>query len=117
MRVQKLYNENNTSAADIFTQLQKDILLIECLPNTSEPASFGHLLGGYDAGYYGYAWSLVYAKDLFSEFKTNGLLNSSLGKKLREEILSLGSIRKSIDSVKIFLAREPNSNEFINSIL
>jgi len=73
-------------------------------------------MGGYDAGYYGYAWSLVYAKDLFSEFKKNGLLNSELGMKLRKEVLSKGSIRKSLDSIMVFLCREPSNDEFINSI-
>jgi thimet oligopeptidase len=55
---------------------QLEVLQLETIPNTSEPASFGHLMGGYDAGYYGYAWSLVYAKDLFGVFKEHGLLNS-----------------------------------------
>jgi thimet oligopeptidase len=113
----QLYNKNSLNPAETFSQLQKEVLHLDTVPDTSEPASFGHLLGGYDAGYYGYAWSLVYAKDLFSEFKKAGLLNKSLGKKLRDEVLSQGSIRKSIDSVKIFLDREPNSNEFINSVL
>ena len=111
------YNKNNMNPAETFGKLQKEILHLDNLPDTSEPASFGHLLGGYDSGYYGYAWSLVYAKDLFSKFKKSGLLNKDLGKKLRDEILSQGSIRKSIESVKIFLQREPNSDEFINSIL
>jgi Zn-dependent oligopeptidase len=111
------YNLNSLTPAKVFAQLQKDILQLSELPTTSEPASFGHLLGGYDSGYYGYAWSLVYAKDLFGEFKSKGLLNTDLGKKLRNEILAPGSIRKSIDSMRIFLNREPNSNEFINSIM
>ncbi len=111
------YNENSLTPSQVFSQLQNDILHLPELPNTSEPASFGHLFGGYDSGYYGYAWSLVYAKDLFSKFKTQGLLNTELGKKLRNEILAPGSIRKSIDSMKIFLDREPNSDEFINSIV
>ncbi len=108
---------NPTEPAELFANLQNQVLKIPTIPGTSEPASFGHLLGGYDAGYYGYAWSLVYAKDLFGEFKTNGLLNESLGKKLRKEILAPGSIRKSIDSVRIFLSREPDFNEFISSII
>jgi len=86
------------------------------MENTSEPANFGHLLGGYDAGYYGYAWSLVYAKDLFGQFKEHGLLNSELGMKLRKQVLSQGSMRKSMESIKEFLGREPSNEEFIKSI-
>lgn len=111
------YNKLELSSAQLFSIIQQHILKLDTLENTSEPASFGHLMGGYDAGYYGYAWSLVYAKDLFSKFKTDGLLNSDLGIKLRNEILAQGSIRKSIDSIRIFLGREPNHNEFINSII
>jgi thimet oligopeptidase len=102
--------------AELFSKIQLEVLQLETIPNTSEPASFGHLMGGYDAGYYGYAWSLVYAKDLFGVFKEHGLLNPELGQKLRYQVLAQGSIRKSMESVKEFLGREPNSREFIRSI-
>lgn len=99
-----------------FDKLQKSILLLDPMENTSEPASFGHLMGGYESGYYGYAWSLVYAKDLFEMFKEQGLLNPMLGARLRKEVLAQGSMRKSMDSIKIFLGREPSNVSFINSI-
>jgi len=102
--------------AELFAQVQKDVLEMDVLEGTSEPASFGHLMGGYDSGYYGYAWSLVYAKDLFGKFREEGMLNSELGIKLRDQVLAQGSIRKSLESIKIFLEREPSNQEFINSI-
>lgn len=37
-------------------------------------ASFGHITGGYDAGYYGYMYSLVFAADMYATvFKKNPL--------------------------------------------
>jgi Zn-dependent oligopeptidase len=75
----------------------------------------GHLIEGYSAGYYGYQWSLVFAKDLFTKFEHNEL-DKEIGKKYKEEILSQGRLRLSIDSVKIFLNREPNMEAFINCL-
>ncbi len=110
------YTKSGLKPKQVFDKLHKEILELDPVSNTSEPANFGHLMGGYDAGYYGYAWSLVYAKDLFSMFKGGKYLDSELGMRLRKEVLSKGSIRKSMDSIKIFLGREPSNNEFINSI-
>lgn len=106
---------DNMTPAELFATIQESILGVRVIPNTSEVASFGHLMGGYDAGYYGYAWSLVYAKDLFSVFKNN-LLDPDMGMKLRMEVLSKGSVRDSMESIILFLGREPNNMAFINSL-
>jgi Zn-dependent oligopeptidase len=97
-------------------RITKEILGLDVQENTNSVASFGHLMGGYDAGYYGYLWSLVYAKDLFTKFIDHEL-DSNIGLKFRNEVLSQGSIRPSMESIRIFLGREPNEDAFIRSIL
>lgn len=109
----KKYNQNSFETNKKIT---KEILGLDVQENTNSVASFGHLMGGYDAGYYGYLWSLVYAKDLFTKF-IDYELDSHIGVEFRNEVLSQGSIRSSMESIKIFLQREPNEDAFINSIL
>ena len=105
----------NEEPEKLYNKMAKDIVTLEPLENTNTITSFGHLFGGYASGYYGYLWSLVYAKDLFSKFKDNEL-NSELGSELKEKVLSWGGIRDSVVSMKEFLNREPNSDFFINSL-
>ncbi|MDE2143652.1 MAG: Zn-dependent oligopeptidase, partial [Elusimicrobia bacterium] len=99
-----------------YARVQKDVGLIPMSGGTHPEASFGHLMGGYDAGYYGYLWSKVYAQDMFSVFKTEGLMNPLVGRRYREEILEKGSSRDEMDSLKAFLGREPNETAFLESI-
>jgi thimet oligopeptidase len=42
-------------------------------------AGFAHLMGGYDAGYYSYIWSEVYALDLLAEFQKTGFAGVATG--------------------------------------
>lgn len=84
--------------------------------NTNSPASFGHLMGGYDAGYYGYMWSDVYASDMFSVFEEKGLLNSEVGGRYREIILEKGKMMDHYEQLKAFLGREPNSARFLKNL-
>jgi hypothetical protein len=106
----------NSNSFEIVKKFNKEILNIDTLENTNEIASFGHLIDGYDAGYYGYQWSLVYAKDLFTIFKDQEL-NSEIGVKFKNEILSQGRIRPSIESVKKFLNRDIDINAFVKNII
>ena len=77
--------------------------------------SFGHL-NGYAANYYGYLWSKVYAEDMFSVFKKNGVMDTATGIKYRKEILEKGSTVEEIDMVEKFLGRKPNSDAFLESL-
>ena len=43
--------------------------------------------------------------------------HANLGKAFLTEVLSQGSIRSSMDSMKIFLGRSPNLDAFIDSIV
>ena len=60
---------------------------IHALPvveGTHMHTAFGHL-NGYSAIYYTYMWSLVIAKDMFTEFKKDGLLNPQVAAKYRND--------------------------------
>ncbi len=85
-------------------------------PKSLFPASFGHFAGGYDAGYYGYMWSKVYAADMFTRFKKEGILNPRTGHDYRTWILEKGGSREEIDLVKGFLKRKPNNKAFLKEI-
>jgi Zn-dependent oligopeptidase len=76
-------------------------------------ASFGHLMGGYDAGYYGYLWSKVYGDDMFSVFAKEGVLSPDVGRRYRDEVLAMGYSRDAIDHLRAFLGREPSTDAFL----
>ncbi len=72
------------------------------------PNSFSHIFGGgYAAGYYSYKWAEVLSADAYSMFEENGVLNSSVGKRFREEILAAGGSRPALESFVAFRGREP----------
>ena len=78
------------------------------------PAGFGHLLGGYDAGYYGYLWSKVYGDDMFSRFEAEGVTDPGVGADYRREILEPRRLAPTPPSCcERFLGREPNNEAFL----
>jgi thimet oligopeptidase len=72
--------------------------------DTHMQASFGHL-NGYSAIYYTYMWSLVIAKDMFSRFEKEGILNPAVAQRYRKHILEPGGSKDAADLVKDFLGR------------
>ena len=86
------------------------------VPDTQFPGQFGHLMGGYAAGYYGYMWSEVIALDMLSRYDGK-LMNAEIGHQYRKAILSRGSEMKGNELVKAFLGRAPNNKAFFDEIL
>ena len=66
--------------------------------------SFGHL-DGYSAVYYTYMWSLVIAKDLFSQFDRANLLAAPVAYRYRDTILVPGGSKPAALLVRDFLGR------------
>ncbi|VVT58022.1 uncharacterized protein SAPINGB_P005998 [Magnusiomyces paraingens] len=92
-----------------------------CLDTTGDFKShafsaFGHLMGGYDSGYYGYLWSEVFACDMYyTKFKADPL-NSQAGYEYKTKVIGPGGSRDAMDSLKDFLGREPNNVAFMEEL-
>lgn len=100
----------------VYDRLAKEITGVAPIEGGHFQAGFGHLMGGYDAGYYGYLWSEVYAQDLFSVFQKKGLLNQEIGRRYRQWILEKGNSLASQDLLKGFLGRKPSSDAFFQRL-
>ncbi|KZV91240.1 zincin [Exidia glandulosa HHB12029] len=85
--------------------------------DTPGQGSFAHLTGDYDAGYYGYAYSLVFAADMYRAVFAKDPLSPEAGRLYREQILGPGGSRDEMDSLKAFLGRPPNSEAFLEQLL
>ncbi|QSZ66349.1 peptidase [Methanofollis aquaemaris] len=95
------------NVTEVWSATCEDVTGRRPLAGTHQPASFGHLMGGYDAGYYGYLWSKVYALDIVDEFKEEGMTNRTTGTRFRDEILSRGNMEDGTVLLENFLGREP----------
>jgi thimet oligopeptidase len=100
-------------------QATRDAFALTLIPyhdGTHFAASFGHLMGGYDAGYYGYQWAKVYGDDMFSVFSHEGVLSPEVGARYRSEVLARGYSRDAIEHLRAFLGREPSSDAYLKNL-
>ena len=79
-------------------------------------ASFGHIMAGYDASYYGYMWAEVFGDDMFSRFEREGVTNPEVGRAYRQAVLSRGGALDADHMLVDFLGREPNNEAFLRKL-
>lgn len=114
---QNIKSDQSFNIADVTNTVLKDVYF--AFPdNTSMISAFGHLWGGYDAGYYGYAWADSISADLTSKFENSpeGFLDVEMGMKLRREIYQVGSTRDITVSIESFLGRATNNAAFLKKL-
>jgi thimet oligopeptidase len=88
----------------LVAQLQERYTPFKYVPDTHMQTAFDHL-NGYSAVYYTYMWSLVIAKDMFTEFKEDGLINPAVATKYRDTVLGASGTMPAAKLVSDFLGR------------
>jgi thimet oligopeptidase len=94
----------SVDVSKMVASLQQAITPYRFVENTHFETSFGHL-NGYSAIYYTYMWSQVIAKDMFSVFKREGLLNRDVASRYRTKVLQPGGSQPAAMLVEGFLGR------------
>ncbi len=110
------HTASSVDSTEIYQKAMRDIMMVPVQQGTYPQASFGHLMGGYDAGYYGYLWSEVYAADMFQRFAKEGLLNPVTGADYLRWILQPGGTQDPFVLITGFLGRAPNQDAFLKGL-
>lgn len=76
---------------------------------------FGHIIGGYDAGYYSYIWAGVLDNDAFEAFKETDIFNREVASSFRENILAKNGIENAMQMYVDFRGREPEIDPLLKN--
>ncbi|KAK9374977.1 uncharacterized protein V1513DRAFT_444249 [Lipomyces chichibuensis] len=110
-------SDGSIDVTKAWNEMREDISLMQQGNETTYGyASFGHLMGGYDSGYYGYLWSQVFAADIFYSKFLAAPMNTTAGLQYRDTILRPGGAKEEIDNLKELLGREPNNVAFLREL-
>ncbi|KAL1302035.1 hypothetical protein AAFC00_002483 [Neodothiora populina] len=109
----------NLHVSETYNKLRKDISKLDGPEVFGQgydwangQATFGHLIGGYDAGYYGYLSSQVYSADMFHSVFKKDPMNGKEGRRYRHTVLEKGGSQDEMETLKQFLGREPSTEAF-----
>ncbi|KAG2357602.1 hypothetical protein BDR07DRAFT_1453044 [Suillus spraguei] len=98
-------DQEATDYTKLWNDLRESVSLVKGGKAQPGQGTFGHIVRGYDAGYYGYTYSLVFAADMYATVFKKDPLDPALG----------GS-RDEMDLLQDFLGRSPNSNAFLEEV-
>jgi len=109
-------DQESEDYTQLWNNLREKISLVKYDKACPGQGTFGHITGGYDAGYYGYTYSLVFAADMYATVFKADPLDPARGRLYRDKILRAGGSREELDSLKDFLGRPPTSDAFLHEL-
>jgi len=110
---QHLHGKYFSDSLDEIEKRSQSVTTINYPDDTNHLGAFGHLLGGYDAAYYGYLWAEIIGDDLFSRFEEEGILSNKVGVDYKKKILRPGGTKPAQDLVEEFLGRPWDDKSFL----
>lgn len=101
--------DSRTDVAEFENKVTAKSTLLPKIPGTNISCGFSHIFaGGYSAGYYSYKWAEVLDADAFELFLQQGIFNSEIAQRFRENILARGGTEHPMVLYKKFRGREPD---------
>ena len=103
---------------DLWRVMMSDLSGMEETEGTFMPAQWYHLVIGYDAGYYGYLYSEVFAHAILEEVKCQKAIDGygAIGAKYRKHILEPGATTDGFSMLRSFLGKEPDDRAFLKDL-
>jgi peptidyl-dipeptidase Dcp len=89
------------------TEYFDQIGLIPEIVSRYRSSYFGHIIGGYAAGYYGYIWCGVLDNDAFEAFRETSLFDQDTAQRFRTAILERNGTVEFMEMYRDFRGREP----------
>ncbi len=107
--------ENPIDTDALWVEIDREMPLSMYVEGTHPQGSWIHI-NTHPTYYYGYLWAEVYAQDMFTVFKQNGLTDTETGVRYRNLILANGTQRDIEEAVEEFLGRPMNNEAYIRSL-
>ncbi|KAF5522204.1 Saccharolysin [Colletotrichum aenigma] len=115
-------DENQTFTA-LWNRLRREIVPTEDLSALGAGdewghgyTNIGHLMNEYDAGFYSYLFSKVYAQDIFSTVFKSDPMSVEAGRKYRYGVLEKGGSQPEMTTLQEFLGREAKMEAFYEDL-
>lgn len=117
MNVYDKYNPQAPVSTDkLWQQIDKELGVMDFYVEGTHPQANWIHINSHPVYYYGYLWSEVYAQDMFTQFKKNGLTDTKTGVRYRKLILANGTQRDIVEAVEEFIGRPSDNKAYIKSL-
>nr|WP_315202217.1 M3 family metallopeptidase [uncultured Flavobacterium sp.] len=111
------HGQDPTNITDIKAFETEQFASTQLYPDVKENAmstAFSHIFqGGYSSGYYSYKWAEVLDADAFDYFLEEGIFNTEVAQKFKENVLSKGGTEHPMILYKRFRGQEPKPDALL----
>ncbi|KAH6659444.1 metallopeptidase MepB [Truncatella angustata] len=109
--------------SSMYNSIRKEVCQLQDPTDLGEPCDWGsgfatypHLMDGYDAGFYSYLFSKVFAADIFYSMFAKDPMNTRESLRYRRAVLEKGGIRGDLQNLTEYLGREPKVDAFYHAL-